>query len=776
LKICKVSLPETNNAFPTIESDNEGRIWIAWASCKDRMDDIYARFLKDGKISDAFKISTESGINFKPAIATDSQNRTWICWASRRRGIWGICARYVLGLEWSREMCITQPEMSASMPVITSDKDGRLWLAYEAFSNGAQHISVKTFNGKDWSQDKQISDGGKMPEYNYRPAITVDASNRVVVVWDAYRDGRYTILMRVYDGKWTDIIEAPGDNGLSRYFPHVAADRFGNVWISYTEQGEIAIEPTKTDMGPRSKVYLICWTNGEWRQTLPADDLSPGMISRTGHFTFVIVDLHDRPWIFWQQLPRHHNWFFLSRIYQGERWSEPVEYRYAIDFKNRDFQTYGMDFRGSATLDSEGNIWLVNEGKPAFDNNHIYVRCIENNFEEPISFPPHLVEPKFESVGKPARAVRLWKKYVIRVGNEEYSVFRGNIHVQTLISDGHSGTPDQFYTTAKEYYGWDLAAVTDHCDSIKWIQSEFAYSQRIATLFNNPPDFVGISGYEWTQGDYSEEIGMGRQGHRCILFETDDQPYYSPVDRSAKNIVQLSEALKKTNGLMSAHHLTRVHSGGTDFSYLDPAVEPNVEICSEWGIFEYLGNPGRIGPREVTSCSVQDALAMGHKLGMIAGSDSHDFCHLVNVGLTFMLLRKLTRGEIFEALRKRRVYASVGQEVFINFQVNGHIMGEEVKVKKGEVGPRKVHCEVEGPDKIIKVDVIRDNKLVYSKEAHNHRVGFDWIDEEDFSKIAFTARFAPQPTAYYYIRVHQEGMHGRLPKMAWSSPIWLVEA
>ena len=79
---------------------------------------------------------------------------------------------------------------------------------------------------------------------------------------------------------------------------------------------------------------------------------------------------------------------------------------------------------------------------------------------------------------------------------------------------------------------------------------------------------------------------------------------------------------------MSAHHLTRIHSGGTDFSYLDSEVEPNVEICSEWGIFEYLGNPGRImahGGREVTGCSVKDALALRHKLGFIAGSDSHDF-------------------------------------------------------------------------------------------------------------------------------------------------------
>ena len=121
----------------------------------------------------------------------------------------------------------------------------------------------------------------------------------------------------------------------------------------------------------------------------------------------------------------------------------------------------------------------------------------------------------------------------------------GIIHVQTLMSDGHSGIPDQFYTMGKEAYGWDFAAVTDHYDSYKWIQSEFAYNQYVASIFNNPPDFIGISGYEWTRGDFAEEIGVPRQGHKCILYETDDQPFFSPADKSARSVIELSEALKK---------------------------------------------------------------------------------------------------------------------------------------------------------------------------------------------------------------------------------------
>lgn len=46
-----------------------------------------------------------------------------------------------------------------------------------------------------------MSDKGTFPEYNYRPAIAINSFNRVFIVWDSYRDGRYTVLMRFYDGK-----------------------------------------------------------------------------------------------------------------------------------------------------------------------------------------------------------------------------------------------------------------------------------------------------------------------------------------------------------------------------------------------------------------------------------------------------------------------------------------------------------------------------------------------------------------------------------------------
>jgi len=99
----------------------------------------------------------------------------------------------------------------------------------------------------------------------------------------------------------------------------------------------------------------------------------------------------------------------------------------------------------------------------------------------------------------------------------------------------------------------------------------------------------------------------------------------------------------------------------------------------------------------------------------------------VNVGPTFALVKSLTSRGILEALRKRCVYASTGQEVLIDFRVNDHIMGEEVILSKKpyEVKPRRIHMEVRSLVVIKKVSIIRNNVEVYSKEVNSKSVSFD---------------------------------------------------
>ena len=46
---------------------------------------------------------------------------------------------------------------------------------------------------------------------------------------------------------------------------------------------------------------------------------------------------------------------------------------------------------------------------------------------------------------------------------------------------------------------------------------------------------------------------------------------------------------------------------------------------------------------------------------------------------------ELTRPAIFEAIRKRRSYATTGEPIQVEFRVNGHLMGSEIDSLDGPV-------------------------------------------------------------------------------------------
>jgi hypothetical protein len=138
----------------------------------------------------------------------------------------------------------------------------------------------------------------------------------------------------------------------------------------------------------------------------------------------------------------------------------------------------------------------------------------------------------------------------------------------------------------------------------------------------------------------------------------------------------------------------------------DPALEPVVEIYSDWGRFEWL---------------LEDALRAGYKVGVVANSDghkgrpgaSHPGASTFGAygGLTCVLAESLTRDAVFEAIRARRCYGvSAAQRIDVELSVNGLPMGAEGRV----TGPVRVRGRVAGTGPLERVDVLRGLDLVRS--------------------------------------------------------------
>ncbi|MGH9672472.1 MAG: DUF3604 domain-containing protein [Bryobacteraceae bacterium] len=152
--------------------------------------------------------------------------------------------------------------------------------------------------------------------------------------------------------------------------------------------------------------------------------------------------------------------------------------------------------------------------------------------------------------------------------------------------------------------------------------------------------------------------------------------------------------------------------------------------------------------------SVWEGLERGYRLGFVGSGDSHWLGPGQDFGITGAYVKELTREAVFEAIRKRRVFASTGTRMILDFRVNGTFMGGETTGK----GPARVEVGIRGDADLDRVEIIRDRKTIYAGQPKGKDYTFDFLDME-----------APyRPVSYYYVRVLQKnGMQ------AWSSPVWV---
>jgi hypothetical protein len=200
---------------------------------------------------------------------------------------------------------------------------------------------------------------------------------------------------------------------------------------------------------------------------------------------------------------------------------------------------------------------------------------------------------------------------------------------------------------------------------------------------------------------------------------------------------------------------------GTDWSQVDEAMEPVVEICSCHGSSEKpdserpLNAPGEGG-------WVQDALAQGLHIGVIGGSDSHTGRPVNSVreprpypgGMTCIYATELSRGGLFDALRRRHCYATTGARIVLEFAIDGHHMGEIIT----EASERVTHIYVAGTAPLEKIEIIKNNRILYALGSAQTTVELKYQDREDSGR----------EEDFYYIKILQQD-----GEIAWSSPIWV---
>ena len=332
----------------------------------------------------------------------------------------------------------------------------------------------------------------------------------------------------------------------------------------------------------------------------------------------------------------------------------------------------------------------------------------------------------------------------------------GDLHGHSNLSDG-TGTPEEFFTYARDVSGLDVVSLTDHDHWGMLFLDEHPELWReireTTHAFNDPGTFVTVLGYEWTSWIH---------GHRHVLYFEDDGPILSSIDEAYETPQQLWDALHERGltALTFAHH----SAGGpiaTNWKFApDPRFEPVTEIASVHGSSEAMDAPRRIyNPLEGNFA--RDVLDQGYKLGFIGSGDSHDghpgLAHLVSPymgGLAALLTNDLTREGVREALLARRAYATNGPRIILRCAMDGKRMGSTVPVpeKDAFVYVRAISCAP-----IQHIDLVRSGRVSQSLDGQSY-----WDYEAGFTVKELAAG------EYLYVRVVQEDGGA-----AWSSPFYV---
>lgn len=720
--------------YPSAAYSKDGTLWFAYTAMdKEQKEGVFVKSFSGDKLSEPLKISAESGFEYDPEIiALDDEIA--VVWTSKRGdGKQAIRMRIVKNGKPGEEMLASPDSFVCWKPSLAKTKDNTLWLAWEQEREGKFEIAARSFTGGKFSDIIQISEADKGDAR--RPSIVCGADGALYAAYDVYKnEGNNDIYMSVVrEGKITNVIQI-SDHPASDIAPSIDIAPDGAVWVAWhsnrkgNDESDIPrwfeLRCVKNDSvfspvsEPLDKNLMLEGENQsiEFPKTICAAD---GKIIILGRMS--------------------HN--FCLQYYYKDAWS-PL-YRFPED---------GWGGRGKickGALDEKGNLAAARRdlGSNAFQ----VVSDLKKSPEQPsiISVvPSEYKDKKLNNI----------QNKIAYDPQDEYNFYFGETHGHTWMSDG-MGDLDEYYLWYRDILKYDFCVLTDHDDFVSnyLLPSEWEEQKIMAEHYNKDGEFITLFGQEWTTGRPPKGFGHKNIYHKDINVPLMNHRY--PQYDSEQKIF---EKAKEIGAFAIPHHIGWT---GVNWDAHDPVAQPLVEIVSNHGAFEFMGNqpiPHRGG---LSGHFVADGLKKGLKFGIIGGSDSHGLIwhHHVgwkrecrSAGLTCVLAKDLSRDSIFEALKKRRCYAASGVKIKIKFVINDKIMmGEEATINKGE--KVKMAIQVVSPEDIKWIVTVKDGAdfNYYGGEANS-------------SKVFLTDEIADSNEHYYYLRVVT-----RNGNMAWTSPIWI---
>lgn len=790
--------------YPSLAFDAAGDLWCAFTSTEGGNDRVVVRRRRGGAWSDEARLDAGEGLESGAKLVLDGKKRLRVFWHGKRKGSWAVYSRKRSAEAWGPEKRISSKGSDCFHPAVTRDSSGRIWAAWEEFKKGGFAISLVSESGSSWSAPARVESDGT----DRRPALAAPPDGGVWLAWDSTRTGNYDVFLARARASGADAprLDAPvavtSDAAIDDA-PSLACGRDGVLWIAWNSMRGHATDEFRADRHS-GDAFVRVYKDGVFAAPLgTAPAALPGQVSfgmkdksardveepywhwkQTQNYPSVFLDGASRAWIVWRtDATGAHNFDLWARVHDGQRWSPEL---HLTTFSP------GRDEFPSAALAPDGSLALAWEAqtlpKPGEKVQGGDVDLYNTHSSPNVVLVGRLVPPAdgwtpgeialapadhFDGLPDLEPRTAGPEPRTATAGGGRWHVYFGDPHSHTVLSDAKTGFPDQLLSLSRDRLGLDFAVVSDHSEMGLLQPSEFAELRATAGAFDAPGRFVSLTGWEWTAGSAF--------GHRVLLFKDDgpDRTLRSS-DENGDTIEKLYRHAKEHGAVLSPHHTGHALWGRWNpGAPHDETLEPNFEIASWHGRYEFYGNP-REGRRQVPGHQYQDALRLGRHVGVMGASDTH---HLSpgEGGLTAVLAERLDRASIFEAIRSRRNYATTGARIVLEFTADGAPMGSILPA----AGSLTLSVRIEGTAPIDRVEIVRNLRDTFAAvrmrqtpdapEAEyvlydpKDPQGVAWLNTKDARRMSFKVTDTPDAAGEtsWYVRVTQAD-----GEQAWSSPIW----
>jgi hypothetical protein len=231
-----------NSGWPAIAVDSSDNLHVVWNDDMPGNAEIYYKKSTDGGAAWTLqkRLTWTSDYSESAAIAVDSSDNLHVVWSDYTPGNCEIFYKSSsdVGVTWIPSKRLTWTSGSSWDPNIAVDTSGNLHVVWgdDTPGNYAVYYKKSTDGGGTWTPAKRLS---LTSGNSAGPAIAVDSSDNLHVVWQDDTPGNYEIYYRKStDGgtTWSPGMRLTWTSGES-YSPCIAVDYFSNlhvVWVDST--------------------------------------------------------------------------------------------------------------------------------------------------------------------------------------------------------------------------------------------------------------------------------------------------------------------------------------------------------------------------------------------------------------------------------------------------------------------------------------------------------------------------------------------------------------